>query len=209
MKAMFKLSTIAATLLFSFSATADNSARDALMHRLQGLSTLSADFTQKVTDPSGEMVQQLHGHMKLARPNYLYWQTDAPDETLMVADGNNLWYYNPFIEQVTLYSQTEAMTQSPLLVLLDADTDAWANYRVKMEANSFALQPLDEAAYQQSLQLVFAEGGEQAAIQKIILDDGQGQISTIELENLVLNQALPKKQFEFTVPEGVDVDDQR
>lgn len=203
--------TLAVSLLLSSLTTAQAAAtdRDALIERLAGLSTLQAEFSQQVTDPAGELVQQLHGRMALARPNYLYWQTDAPDETLMVADGSNLWYYNPFVEQVTVYQQTDAMEQSPLLLLLDADAQAWSHYTVKQEGDSFALQPKPSADSQQSLQLMFAEDSNSARLERIILDDGQGQISTIDLENIQLNQAVERGLFEFNLPEGVDLDDQR
>lgn len=203
--------TLAVSLLLSSLTTVQAAIadRDALIERLAGLSTLQAEFSQQVTDPAGELVQQLHGRMALARPNYLYWQTDAPDETLMVADGSNLWYYNPFVEQVTVYQQTDAMEQSPLLLLLDADAQAWSHYTVKQEGDSFALQPKPSADSQQSLQLMFAEDSNSARLERIILDDGQGQISTIDLENIQLNQAVERGLFEFNLPEGVDLDDQR
>lgn len=197
---------VAATWLPAEASEAD---RQALLQRLEGLTTLEADFSQQVTDVNGELVQQLHGRMAIARPNLLYWQTDAPDETLMVADGQNLWYYNPFVEQVTVYSQSDAVAQSPLLLLLDGDSQAWRDYNVKSEANSFSLQPNAGAASAQSLQLVFAEQGAPAQLQRIILDDGQGQISTIELEQVHLNKALDGKLFKFDMPEGIDLDDQR
>ncbi|SFR39972.1 outer membrane lipoprotein carrier protein [Pseudidiomarina maritima] len=195
--------------LLALPVMAADADRQALLTRLDGLTTLEADFSQEVTDSNGELVQQLHGHMALARPNLLHWQTDAPDETLMVADGQNLWYYNPFVEQVTVYAQADAVAQSPLLLLLDGDSQAWADYEVKAEANSYALQPLPSADSTQSLQLVFNEKGEAAQLQRIILDDGQGQISTIELENVKLNRVLSRELFKFEVPEGIDVDDQR
>ncbi|PTB88796.1 outer membrane lipoprotein carrier protein LolA [Pseudidiomarina aestuarii] len=68
--------------------------RAALQERLQQISSMDATFSQQVTDGNGELVQQLHGRLALARPHFLYWQTDAPDETVMVADGDSLWYYN-------------------------------------------------------------------------------------------------------------------
>ena len=201
--------TYSSILLLSGAALATEADRQALLERLNSLATLSADFSQQVTDINGELVQQLHGNMALSRPNLLHWQTDAPDETLMVADGQNLWYYNPFVEQVTVYSQANAVAQSPLLLLLDGESDAWQDYDVKAQDNSYALQPKPDADSSQSLQLVFAENGQPAAISRIILDDGQGQISTIDLENVKLNQGLSKALFEFEVPAGVDVDDQR
>lgn len=207
----FLAATAACTNVYLSSpmAWAADTDREALLERLNSLTTLSADFSQQVTDINGELVQQLHGNMALARPNLLHWQTDAPDETLMIADGKSLWYYNPFVEQVTIYNQANAVSQSPLLLLLDGESDAWQDYDVKAEANSFALQPKPDAESSQSLQLVFAEQGPAASLTRIILDDGQGQISTIDLENVKLNQSLSETLFQFELPAGVDVDDQR
>lgn len=207
----FLAATAACTSVYLSSpmAWAADTDREALLERLNSLTTLSADFSQQVTDINGELVQQLHGNMALARPNLLHWQTDAPDETLMIADGKSLWYYNPFVEQVTIYNQANAVSQSPLLLLLDGESDAWQDYDVKAEANSFALQPKPDAESSQSLQLVFAEQGPAASLTRIILDDGQGQISTIDLENVKLNQSLSETLFQFELPPGVDVDDQR
>lgn len=200
---------VALTAAVLSTANAHDDEPQALLARLNHLTTLEADFAQQVTDAQGELVQQLHGHLALARPNLLYWQSDAPDEMVMVADGQNLWYYNPFVEQVTIYQQQNAIAQSPLLLLLDGTSDAWEHYEIKVEGASFALQPLPSASSAQSLQLVFAEHGSPAQLTRIILDDGQGQISTIELENVTLNQPVDKQLFTFKVPAGVDVDDQR
>lgn len=202
--------TVLVGLTIATPSAANNQAeRQVLLERLNQLTTFEADFAQQVTDAQGDVVQQLHGHLALARPNLLHWQTDAPDEMLMIADGQNLWYYNPFVEQVTIYQQDNAVAQSPLLLLLDGANEAWAHYQVKVEGNSFALQPLPSAPSAQSLQLVFAENGSAAELTRILLDDGQGQLSTITLENVTLNQPLDPQLFTFKVPEGVDVDDQR
>ncbi|HET8816141.1 MAG TPA: outer membrane lipoprotein chaperone LolA [Pseudidiomarina sp.] len=194
-------------LLSTFPSVVTADERAALLERLQQIRHLDATFSQQVTDNAGELVQQLHGRLALARPHFLYWQTDAPDETVMIADGDSLWYYNPFVEQVTVTDQTDTMEQSPLLLLLDDSAAAWQDYIVKQEGDSFALQPLPGADSMQSLQLVFA--AQSPVIQTIILDDGQGQISTIELSEVTVNGELEPSLFEFTIPAGVDVDDQR
>lgn len=203
------LGVVVGSCLLATGSYASEADRSALLERLEGLTTLTANFEQQVVDFNGDLVQQLSGKMALARPNLLHWQTDAPDETLMVADGQNLWYFNPFIEQVTVYQQADAMAQSPLLLLLDGDSQAWANYQVKAEGLSFSLQPIDNTQSSQSLQLVFAKEGATAELQRIILDDGQGQVSTIELKQVQLNQGVAQSLFQFSVPAGVDVDDQR
>ncbi|RUO41042.1 outer membrane lipoprotein carrier protein LolA [Pseudidiomarina aestuarii] len=209
MRSIYKVAvvTIFAGFMTGYSSLVAADERAALQERLGQISNMDATFSQQVTDGNGELVQQLHGRLALARPHFLYWQTDAPDETVMVADGTSLWYYNPFVEQVTVTDQTDTMEQSPLLLLLDDSTAAWDDYVVKQEGDSFALQPLAHANSLQSLQLVFE--AQSPVMRTIILDDGQGQISTIELADVTVNEELASTLFEFTIPEGVDVDDQR
>ena len=198
-------------MAFTTQATVNDDSSDArtnLIERLANMQSLQADFAQTVTDQQGELVQQLHGRFALARPNLLYWQTDAPDETVMIADGEALWYYNPFVEQVSVYDQTDSMAQSPLLLLVDENSSAWSDYTVRYENDSYALQPIAGSEARQSLQLVFTADNS-AQLQRIILDDGQGQLSTIELENVQLNAQLPEQLFRFELPVGVELDDQR
>lgn len=209
MRSMYKVAVVTtfAGFMTAYSSMVAADERAALQERLQQISSMDATFSQQVTDGNGELVQQLHGRLALARPHFLYWQTDAPDETVMVADGDSLWYYNPFVEQVTVTDQTDTMEQSPLLLLLDDSAAAWDDYEVKQEGDSFALQPLATANSLQSLQLVFE--AQSPVMRTIILDDGQGQISTIELAEVTVNGDLAPTLFEFTIPQGVDVDDQR
>lgn len=209
MRNMYKVAVVTTFVGFmtAYSSMVAADERAALQERLQQISSMDATFSQQVTDGNGELVQQLHGRLALARPHFLYWQTDAPDETVMIADGDSLWYYNPFVEQVTVTDQTDTMEQSPLLLLLDDSAAAWDDYVVKREGDSFALQPLATANSLQSLQLVFE--AQSPVMRTIILDDGQGQISTIELADVTVNGDLAPTLFEFTIPEGVDVDDQR
>lgn len=202
---------LCSALLSSVNAAANNSnddARASLVARLANMQSLHADFAQIVTDQQGELVQQLHGRFALARPNLLYWQTDAPDETVMIADGQALWYYNPFVEQVSVYDQTDSMAQSPLLLLVDTASPAWADYKVSYENDSYALQPRPSSDARQSLQLLFG-GADSNQLQRIILDDGQGQLSTITLDNVQLNADLAAELFRFDLPAGVELDDQR
>lgn len=138
---MMKSILVAVGLCVSASAMAANddqlqTEQAQLIERLAELNTLQADFVQLVKDANGELVQQLQGAMVLKRPNKLIWQTDAPDETLLVANGETLWYHNAFIEQVTIYDQAEAVAQSPLLLLLDADNSDWQNYDVAIQTDA-------------------------------------------------------------------------
>ncbi|EKE79845.1 outer membrane lipoprotein chaperone LolA [Idiomarina xiamenensis] len=179
-------------------------AKQQLQQRLAEIDTLSANFTQLVSDADGEVVQQLNGVLSLARPHYLRWQTDAPDETLMIADGEAVWYYNPFVEQVTVYPQQDAVEQSPLLILLDANTERWQQYQVERSETGFVITATEQQ--QQQLALSFDS---QQRLSRLQVTDAQGQVTDIKLASVVINQPIAAEQFQFSVPEGVAIDDQR
>lgn len=211
---MSKLKVMATSSVFmvlSSNAAMALDAKTDLQELLAPLSTLEAEFQQHVLDANGELVQELKGALALARPNKFYWHSDAPDELVLVADGQAVYYYDPFVEQVTISSQSEASDQSPFLLLLDAEATAWADYEVINEGLSFQLQPLEGAEQQQSLQVNFvaSENNQSAQLNELILDDGQGQITRIQLSDVKVNAALPYTKFSFQIPENAVVDDQR
>lgn len=65
------------------------------------MSSFHASFTQKVTDGSGNAVQDGQGDLWVKRPNLFNWHMTQPDESVLVSDGKTLWFYNPFVEQAT------------------------------------------------------------------------------------------------------------
>ncbi len=72
-----------------------------LKSRLDKVSSFHASFTQKVTDGSGNAVQDGQGDLWVKRPNLFNWHMTQPDESVLVSDGKTLWFYNPFVEQAT------------------------------------------------------------------------------------------------------------
>ncbi len=93
---------IACALLSSFVASSvwADAASD-LKSRLDKVSSFHASFTQKVTDGSGNAVQEGRGDLWVKRPNLFNWHMTQPDESVLVSDGKTLWFYNPFVEQAT------------------------------------------------------------------------------------------------------------
>ncbi|WP_411360316.1 outer membrane lipoprotein chaperone LolA [Pseudidiomarina sp. YC-516-91] len=188
-----------------------SAAKTELRQIFDELSTLQADFTQQVVDANGELVQELKGHLAMATPNQFFWQSNAPDELVLVADGRTVYYYDPFVDQVTLSDQTTASAQSPFLLLLDAQASAWADYKVSKTELSYQLEPTAANADQQALQINFVATDKQDEIvlDSLLLDDGQGQVTHIDLTNVQVDKAVPYSLFSFEIPATAVVDDQR
>ena len=181
-----------------------------LSAKLENMQSLQGSFRQEIYD-NNELLQEATGRFYLERPARLRWITDEPDDSVLVADGETIYYYNPFIEQVTLYTQAEAMQANPLLLLLDSSAN-WDAFTVTQIAevpadNSYLnfWQIEDRQTYGSSLTLGFEDN----QLQQLIVDDGQGQKSVFYLQNTTDNIAIDESMFTFTIEPGVDVDDQR
>ena len=75
-----------------------------LMAKLAYLNFFSANFSQEVLSESGELLEQSAGKLAISKPNLANWHTTEPDELVIVSDGKDVWFYNPWIEQVSVYS---------------------------------------------------------------------------------------------------------
>lgn len=177
------------------------SASENLQKRLAHVETLAGDFVQTVYE-NNEILQELNGEFALARESKLYWETQAPEPSTLIADGETLWYFDPFIEQVTLFDQRQMTESNAMLVLLETQADL-EHMQVTQDGLQWHIQGEDET---QSLQMTFSEAG---VLQSMLIQTGMNQHSTITFSNLIVNPTIENSKFEFTVPDGVMVDDQR
>ncbi|AIW14603.1 outer membrane lipoprotein chaperone LolA [Vibrio tubiashii] len=193
----------AALLLMSFSVMA--APKDELSQRLQKNEGFSADFSQQLISPEGDVVMEGEGNVEIARPSLFRWTTTTPDENVLVSDGKSLWYYSPFIEQVSIYWQEQATEQTPFVLLTRNRASDWDNYNVEQNGDTFTLTPSAVDSNQGQFKLKIDAKG---AVQGFSVVEQDGQQSNFVFNNIVLSKPKPER-FTFVVPEGVEVDDQR
>ncbi|ELC3207547.1 outer membrane lipoprotein chaperone LolA [Vibrio parahaemolyticus] len=207
MKKRFSAKLFSALVLsISFFSVANAaSPKDELNKRLAMNEGFSADFSQQVISPEGETVMEGEGSVEIARPSQFRWSTTFPDENLLVSDGKTLWYYSPFIEQVSIYWQEQATEQTPFVLLTRNRASDWDNYKISQKGNEFTLIPTAVDSTQGQFQINIDAKGVVKGF-NVIEQDGQKGLFTFS--NVKLGK--PKAdRFTFTVPKGVEVDDQR
>lgn len=179
--------------------------KDELNARLSQNDGFSADFTQKVTSPEGEVLLDGKGSADISRPSLFRWKTSTPDETLLVSDGKNVWYYSPFVEQVTILSQEQATAQTPFVLLTRNRASDWANYDVTQSNDTFTLKPTAADTSVGTFQIKINAKG---VVQQFNVIEQDGQKSQFEFSHFSMKKP-DAAIFSFSVPKGVEVDDQR
>ncbi|PKF51347.1 outer membrane lipoprotein chaperone LolA [Enterovibrio nigricans] len=172
--------------------------------RLAKLNSFTAEFDQVVTSPEGEVISEGEGTLAMKRPNLFNWETVTPDENTLISDGKTLWYYSPFIEQVTAMWLDDATSQTPFVLLTRNDPKDWNNYDVAQNGNTFTLSPKKASSLGEFVVSVEPNG----RITQFSVVEQDGQTSKFALEN-VKNVSPSSSLFSFTVPKGVELDDQR
>ncbi|WP_435805096.1 outer membrane lipoprotein chaperone LolA [Shewanella psychromarinicola] len=202
------LSLFLTTSLSCFAAMADDATQ--LREKLSNIDSLHATFSQQVTDINNKPIQSGSGVFALAYPNQFYWHLTEPDDSLIVADGVNLWIYNPFAEEVTVMDVAQAVDASPMALLVHRDEATWAKYSVtkravNAKASCFDIQPKKLNSNVVAVSVCF----EASQLVKFNLTDEQGNLSQFALTQQRTVKPDEASIFEFAVPDNVDIDDQR
>ncbi|CEP37020.1 MULTISPECIES: outer membrane lipoprotein chaperone LolA [Halomonadaceae] len=191
-------------LTFGAPAFADDAA-ERLTERLDPLERYQADFEQQILDGSGERMQSARGQMWLSRPGMLRWEVEAPYSQTVVSDGEDVYMYDPDLEQVTVQEMDDRVTHTPALLLSGSVDDLAESYEVFYEQDEgddvFTLVPISADTLFEELSMVF-EGEE---LSELWMMDSTGQRTSITFSNITLNGDIAPDMFDFEIPEGTDV----
>ncbi|GJH42106.1 outer membrane lipoprotein chaperone LolA [Pasteurella canis] len=201
-KILLKTIALIATC-FSCLVWAD--ATSELQQRLAKVNVLSADYTQTVSTADGKNVQQGSGKIQIKRPNLFRMDNKEPQESQIISDGKTLWFYDPFVEQVTANWVKEAVNNTPFVLLTSDDNSHWTQYSVEQKADTFILKPKAKNSNIKQFDIRIDSEG---ILRNFSTIEKDGQSNLYVLRNIT-NQPLTDSLFKFTVPKGVELDDQR
>jgi len=204
---MKKLNSLLLVLgsLIATPSFADDS--QALQDKLATLKSFKAQFSQNVTDPQGQAVMQGEGTIALKQPMMIRWQQTNPDDTLFVSNGDKTYYFDSFAEQVTIMDTHSLIDSTPFVLLTSKDPAQWEKYSVQATDSGFSVTP-NKGVESQVEQLDITFAGNEQGLAKLVVTDNSGQLSSFSFNNTQVNTALDTSTFEFTPPEGVEIDDQ-
>lgn len=191
----------------NLNENASLSFKNELIAKLSGIKQFSASFEQEVKDNSGNVLQQGGGYLAVKRPNLVHWNTTSPDESLIVSDGESIFLFDPFIEQVTAYRLDGAIANTPILLITTDNPELWQQYSVgRTSENHYIINANDPNSRITTLEINFNDNDELSGFTFL---DVTGQLSKVTLNDIELSSDLAPSLFKFTIPEGAHLDDQR
>lgn len=204
-KVVLKSMTVA-VVVYSGLAFATPNDMQTLKDKISSIDSFTSPFLQVVTDQSDEEIHRAKGSISFTSNNTFRWETNTPDESLLIADGTSVWNIDPFVEQVTVLSQNDVLKDNPFMLLTTDSDEVWEAYNVetdKLHPNAFIITP-KQSGNITSMMVTFNKG----TFSSLSILDTQLQKSDITFTS-PSNEPVDPSAFLFTVPSGYAVDDQR
>ncbi len=209
MKSWFLLAISLSCALFAAqSAAEDDNPEDpqaALAAKLVVLDGVRTEFSQRINDAQGFLLEESVGTLHLQKPNFR-WDVEAPFPQTILARGDAVEIYDPDLEQVTERTIGESLDRTPLALLTSADLDLGAHFDVTLAPAAlagrqrFALYPKADDALFERLELIFV--GEQ--LSSLVIIDHAGQQTQIRFAEYEPHQVIQSSVFELEYPPGTD-----
>ena len=189
----------------SANVTPAGEALPALINLLNQFQQLHLRFEQQATGPGGERQQ---GDFYLQRP--AQFRLESSDQPLVVSDGETIYEYDALLAQLKLQTFDSLDSLSPAKVLLMSEAELSASFDVTFDGaqgatERFVLVPTKTTSLIAWVRMGFAGD---VPRQITLRTQSKMQVS-ITLSLVSLNEALPSALFEFEMPEGTDVIDDR
>ena len=202
---MKSATTILAAALLLAANAADAGARDQLNAFTKDLKGLDGQFSQQVFDPRGKQKEASTGRVAVSAPRLFRWEYTKPYPQLIVADGRNVWVYDPDLQQASKRPQGVEEANSPLAILLDPaklDRDfKVSDAGVSAGIEWLQLTPKQAEAPFKSARLGFAKAG----LAEMEYVDALGQRTRISFSGWKRNPSFAKDTFTYVPAKGVDV----
>jgi len=183
-----------------------------IQKQYQSIQSFSGGFIQSSHRADTETgPKKAEGLVSYKRPGKMRWLYDAPEEQLLVTNGQTMWLYDPLLENVTvqkLEKITEGTALSFLLGLGNLRDDfihrkISKNLLIGQDGLILELEPKKSTANLAFIQLNVHP--ETYNLQTIALMDQQDNYRTIQLMNMEYNLEIEDNFFEFTVTNNMEV----
>jgi outer membrane lipoprotein carrier protein len=190
-------------LLTGFARAEDSAATEQLLQRLNLISHLQGDFSQRQFGERDKVLSESSGVFRLLRPFFFSWEIRSPDNQLIVANAEFLWHYDIDLQTATRRPVVGNVEASPLQILGGDESALRDQYTVTRDADdTFTLTPVGDAHSFRRLTVTFS--GDTFSRMDIL--DKLGQRVVVDFRNVDAQTPLGSQDFEFTPPpEGVDL----
>ncbi len=196
---------LSATVVHANVEATSTTAREQLKAFVTQVQSASGDFSQYTVGPQGQTKPAQTGKFLFMRPGRFKWDVLRPYAQQIVSDGKQIYQFDPDLNQVTVRKVDQALGASPAAILFGSGS-LEQSFEVTALPNNEAMSWLRAKPRQPDAGFVHLELGFKDGLpQRIVLLDGFGQVTHVQLSGFIRNPGLSTSNFDFVPPKGADV----
>lgn len=183
----------------------------AIQRRYEGIRDIRADFTHSYEGGILRTKTVEKGRVVIRKPGRMRWTYTTPEEKVFVSDGTKLYSYVPADKQVYVATVPQGDAASTPALFLAGRGNLVRDFKVTTTSvpgapeGSVALKltPIAPEKEYETLELVVDRDSLQWRM--LVTTDSQGGRSTFVFSNIRENTGVSDREFQFSIPRGVDV----
>ena len=162
-------------------------------------------FKQFTVADGGQTSRAQSGTYAFARPGKFRWDTEQPYPQQVASDGETLYQYDPDLQQLTVRALDQSIGSSPAAILFGQGQLQDA-FEVSVLPDANGMSWLRATPRQPDAGLTQLDiGMQQGRPSRLILVDGFGQTTQVDLLSLRAQSEFGANAFEIQAPPGTDV----
>jgi outer membrane lipoprotein carrier protein len=197
---MFALCFLLSSTSWAAVATIDAS--------LDGMHSFEANFVQSVKDDKLLSEEKSSGKVWVQRPGKFFWRYEQGAQKMdIIADGVNLWIYQPELKQVMVHQLADIDEDLPITWLASDQPIAKRYNTRELTEQSHGLQWFDlQNKKGGSQEIAFIElGMKNNLMQEVRLTSSDGKVTLVTFSNAKRNTAIDPNKFIFRPEAGIDI----
>jgi outer membrane lipoprotein carrier protein len=184
---------------------------DALQKRYENVRDVRASFVQttRAAHTGGIAPEPMRstGRMVVEKPAKMRWVYEAPEESLVVSDGESMWIYDPAFGEAQRLPVGEGLLSGAAVSFLLGEGDLRRDFEIELVSCEegraiLELTPREPASYE-SLRVTADPAT--GLLSSTRVADLLGNVTDVELSQLETNQSPDPETFRFVAPDGVRV----
>ncbi|HEX9665512.1 MAG TPA: outer membrane lipoprotein chaperone LolA [Thermodesulfobacteriota bacterium] len=183
-----------------------------IQEKYEKINDFSSKFTQEATVKALNKVQRAQGDVWFKKPGKMRWNYSRPTKDEIVSDGITIWFYNEEEKQVIESSLSEVIDTPTTTTLISGlgnlknlfDARFSKNNPAKENSTYFIdLSPKENSEEYSSVTI--AVDKDSMLVNTIYLYDPFGNLTTVKLSDMQINNGIPDSLFIFKAPKEAEI----
>jgi len=207
---LFFLSTAPAGVPAAEEGKSEDPVVDALQKNYDSAPDFTADFRQETELKTINRTLKAWGKVFFKRPGKMLWRYEEPKDQWVLADGQNIYFYQPDQGQVLKSPLKSAFRSDVPLTFLLGIGNLKRDFKVTSKGEEGGLYVLQLGPKDGSKgvdEVVLGVDRQTFAIGWARIRDPAGNLTTVRFTNMRRGVGLNDSMFKLQVPKGVDVVD--